>query len=253
MLITQQQLRALQSVDSPSFVPYMQQHLQQYFAIARQAASPEGLLAFINTGIEKAKRHGFATRYEACLYIDVMAMLGLNFEKDPLLGWTTALLRPPVPLPTKEKINRLLAATYDYLDEVAGRNETAPIMAFEDLVDMPTLPFSKGTEQFDADAAHVALRNFWPSKYLNAGAGTMHYFIQTQTSVASQFGFSDAVSATYFLQLQMTFGHEFYASPLFSSLAAILQQPSTQWSEWERYQQLHDAVMGMLAPIVSAA
>jgi hypothetical protein len=49
----------------------------------------------VETGIRKAALYGFSASPEICQYVDLMFLLGREFDTDPSLRWAEDLLRRP--------------------------------------------------------------------------------------------------------------------------------------------------------------
>jgi hypothetical protein len=71
-----------------NFVERMTAHLQRYFPVWARA-SGERVVHTIRLGIERSRSYGITAERDVSRYIDIMAALGEDFDKEP---WAAGIL-----------------------------------------------------------------------------------------------------------------------------------------------------------------
>jgi hypothetical protein len=75
------------------FENWMAAHLAKFFPRECAALGESKLLATIQYGIRQAARHGLTVKRDVCKYIDVMIVLGPDFDTDKGYPWAAELLK----------------------------------------------------------------------------------------------------------------------------------------------------------------
>jgi hypothetical protein len=249
MVITEQQIRQIETVDTQIFPAYMLGHLREYFPVSCQYMDEKALISIITAGSEKALHYGFTTRYEVCLFIDIMMMVGTSFDTDLQLPFVRKILKLPIAINPHQKIEQLLDNTYDYLEEVIGETEIFPVIQYEQLLDEPIQNLAPSDAPLLENAMLEMLRNFWPAKYLYTGEGILKQLILQGSKLAGSFGFTNRVSVAYFLLLQFVLGHQFYNDPAYIGIGEVLKNKDIL-NEYEQYRQLTEKVRERIAAFV---
>jgi hypothetical protein len=92
LTIRQAQFTALSQHEARKFENWMFAHLHRFFPAECAAAGGDRVIETIRYGIQRAAAHGIADRRDICRYIDLMAVFGLDFDRDPKLRWAADIL-----------------------------------------------------------------------------------------------------------------------------------------------------------------
>src|SRR4051812_14835589 len=92
LIIKNKQIRVFEAVSFPSFETKMLNHIEDHFTPMATLLGKDGLRKLIYHGYERAKKYGFATGYEVCLFTDIMILLGTGFDTDPQFPWARDIL-----------------------------------------------------------------------------------------------------------------------------------------------------------------
>jgi hypothetical protein len=95
LIIRQEQLRAFSRAEVANFEEWMLAHLRKFFPAQCRAAGESGLQKMIRRGIERAASYRITTQRDVCKYIDLMVVLGSDFDTDPRLSWAKVILKNP--------------------------------------------------------------------------------------------------------------------------------------------------------------
>ena len=93
------------------FEDYMVIHLRQRFAGQLKDTSEKAIRAIVQKGISKAKCYDIRIEYDVERYIDLMFILGDDFDTAEKTLWASELLRNNK-MPPKERINSI----YNHLE-----------------------------------------------------------------------------------------------------------------------------------------
>jgi hypothetical protein len=113
LTIRRAQLAAFSEVDVERFEHWMLAHLRTFFPKQCEAEGEFHLRETIRYGMKHAAAHGFRRKRDVCKYIDLMVVLGRDFDTDPQYPWAGMILtelRNP-----ETKIEALHAAAKSHL------------------------------------------------------------------------------------------------------------------------------------------
>lgn len=92
LTIRQAQFAALSQYDVRRFENWMFAHLHRFFPAECAAAGDDRVMETIRHGIQRAAVHGITEKRDVCRYIDLMAVFGVDFDRDPKLRWASDIL-----------------------------------------------------------------------------------------------------------------------------------------------------------------
>ena len=107
------QLEAFSQEEVRKFELWVLAHLRRFFPKQCDAAGESQLRETIRYGIERAAVHGLRGRRDVCKYIDVMMLLGRDFDTGERFPWARVIL---VEIKSPEaKMEALCSAVRNYL------------------------------------------------------------------------------------------------------------------------------------------
>ena len=94
MIIRREQLSAFSAAMRQEFVQRSAQRLKSDFAahLLRQNVPPDGLEDWVSRGVDAARKYGVVRDGDVSLYLDCMALLGANFDRDRRWPWAGQIL-----------------------------------------------------------------------------------------------------------------------------------------------------------------
>jgi hypothetical protein len=92
LIIRQAQFAVLSQNETRKFENWMSAHLYRFFPAECAAAGDDRVMETIRYGILRAAAHGVADKRDVCRYIDLMAVFGRDFDRDPKLRWASDIL-----------------------------------------------------------------------------------------------------------------------------------------------------------------
>lgn len=94
MLKIRQEQRAVLSEHAASdFEDRMVAHVREFFPEAYRDLGEQRTRALIQDGITNAARYDMWSEQDICRFIDLMLVLGRDFDLDPELSWIAEILR----------------------------------------------------------------------------------------------------------------------------------------------------------------
>ena len=111
--IRAEQLAAYSQAEVDRFTEWMMTHLKRFFPRECKALGDDRLKETIQFGIRRAASYGIRTKRDVCKYIDLVIVLGRDFDKDEKLPWAGEILKSQTHL--RSKVETLHKAARDYL------------------------------------------------------------------------------------------------------------------------------------------
>ena len=112
LTIRQEQLDKFSRSEVRKFEDWVYEHLRKFFADQCAADGEEGIRDRIRYGIRRAARYGITSQRDVCKYIDLIMILGQDFEMGSRFPWAMEILERPV-----DSVSKIAALT-DYTENV---------------------------------------------------------------------------------------------------------------------------------------
>ncbi|WP_438042955.1 hypothetical protein [Sorangium sp. So ce128] len=93
LIVRAEQLRALAAAREARFMRELEAHVRRHFPAVAEAQSPSALQASLRAAVARATAHGLESPEDLCLYANIGAVLGWEFEATPQHAWIGELLR----------------------------------------------------------------------------------------------------------------------------------------------------------------
>ncbi len=84
------QMAVLSDLADRSFEDWIAAHVKKFFPAEYEALGHAGLRDIIRYGRRRASQHAFKARRDVCKYIDLMIVLGIDFDTD--VRWAAEIL-----------------------------------------------------------------------------------------------------------------------------------------------------------------
>ena len=115
-----EQLKAFEDAAVQRLEDRMAAHLRELAPQHCNAVGEENLRKVVRTGIERAANYGLTFRGPVRFYLDLMIMLGSDFDTDPQYPWAAAILTDPAISGQMDRAERLHEMWMKYLANVSG-------------------------------------------------------------------------------------------------------------------------------------
>lgn len=238
-LISKKQIKAFERLpDLKSFEHQMFSHIAEHFPVHAGLLGRAGLSKVIILGIAKAKQYGFSTRYEVCLFIDMMIMLGSEFDTDIQLPFVSRLLNEQPSQEQLQKIEIVYKASIAHIEKTLGKEEVFPINALSKIRDLDLNELEKRLSVNFRQSLEEELKVLWPEKCIDHHKNIVSNLIDQGIAKANSYGFSKPLHNAYFVMFMFVMGHEFDKDPLYPWVEKVLNDPELT-DEEDKFSRLH--------------
>ena len=121
LTIRNAQLAALAEWPRRRFEIALATHLGRYFPHECERGD---VLRFVRLGIDRSEYHGCETQLDIAWYLNLMVMLGCDFDRDPQIPWAGDGLDDPSVPSLSGRLSRVYEAALRYLEETGGANNS---------------------------------------------------------------------------------------------------------------------------------
>jgi len=92
LTIRQKQMDALAAVTRERFQERLEAHVRKVFPDDCKALGEDGVRELVVEGIERAEGHGLSAERDVCRYVDLLFLLGRDFETREEMAWAKGIL-----------------------------------------------------------------------------------------------------------------------------------------------------------------
>ena len=131
LTISRLQMNLLEQVATKQHQQELLLHTCEHFPGHARYLGEQGLLRVIRHGCELAKKHGFETERDLCLYTDLTIMLGVGFDSDPQLEWAREILEDPLLVDPRSRMEDLWDQAMFYVERVLGPEDVFPRLPYQ--------------------------------------------------------------------------------------------------------------------------
>jgi hypothetical protein len=118
LTISNAQMDVLGRQPRARFEADLARHLRQYFPHECERGDVAG---FVRMGIDRAAAHGVDTQGDTALYLNLMAMLGAEFDEDPQLPWAARGLDDLSTPSPSARLDAVYDSAVAFLESTSGR------------------------------------------------------------------------------------------------------------------------------------
>ncbi len=222
--IRDEQVKAFEGAAVRNFEDQMVEHLKEFTPKHCEILGERCVRQVIQLGMERAKKYGFRNRGPVRFYIELIFMLGSDFDTDPQLPWAAEVLSDTTISDQTIKADRLYDRAMDYLHRVAGPNHEYSIEAIRRISRARVEDFQGEGEDFESKVIR-GLKMMYPQKCEYLGEPGLRAAIQRGTGLAESYSVSSETGVILFIALVFALGHCFASDPQFPWISAALNDP----------------------------
>jgi len=119
MIIREDQMCALEGASERGFEMRMLERMRTYFPRHEQCLSETQLLDFVRLALNRAERHVLTTERSVALYLDLMCVLGSEFDTDPQIPWAAEILADRTFPAQSDRIDLLHSRGWEYATKIS--------------------------------------------------------------------------------------------------------------------------------------
>jgi hypothetical protein len=124
MKISAQTMQGFSDRAYKDFEDRMVRHLVEFFPDQCKELGEVSVRALIRKGEKTASGYLLDAEQDVCLYVDLMFLLGEDFDTDPEIPWANAILTEQ-PEDPEEKMDRLYSTAGEHLQEAQRRGQNS--------------------------------------------------------------------------------------------------------------------------------
>ena len=162
--IREEQYEELGKVSLKQFADSMVKHIREFFPEQYDALGEPIVRNVIEYGVERAEAHGFENEPDVSMYIDLMLLLGSNFDTDPQLPWAAETLQeePTPEEPIEDELAENESPEDESIEDESMEDESAsePVGRVEKLYDQAIEYLDRITEEINNNAEDMAYGEF---------------------------------------------------------------------------------------------
>ncbi len=248
MIVNDAQLAALEEIDPGAFEDYMAVHLVEFSPPHAQALGEPGLRALVREGVAKAARHGWTRRGPVKFHIELMLLLGFEFDADPQYPAVAAILQDPAGGDQVERADRIHAWVTDLIERVAGPDGSLTTRSLRRAVAMPFEPVAADSDGFEATMIE-RMRAIHPEKVAFVGEPALRALIARAGEEAARYDVATDAGVCLFVGLTFAMGRGVARDPKYPWVAGTLTNPAIVDRD-RRVERLHSKAMTYLVHVL---
>jgi hypothetical protein len=217
-----EQIEAFNAVAAKRFEDVALSHVSEFAPKLTAVLGADRTRAVVRLGIQRASTYGFRASGPVHLFLDLMFLLGAEFDTDPQYPWAAAILNDPSIPGEMSRADTLHARAAELLDAVTGPDNR---LALEALRRLHALAYGgPAAAGALADGGIVqALESVHPQKATYLGQTAMHALMVRSSARAAVRQLSTPAAALLFACLEFSLGHAFERDPLYPWVGATLE------------------------------
>ncbi len=115
LTLRKEQIAVLSDAEAKKFIDRVAAHVAKFFPGKVKTLGEQKTRDDIRYGVTRAASYGIKAEREVCLYIDVMFVLGRDFDNDPALDFASRILRDSNIKGSAARINKVHRAAMEFL------------------------------------------------------------------------------------------------------------------------------------------
>ncbi|HFQ81467.1 MAG TPA: hypothetical protein ENK33_08870 [Desulfobacterales bacterium] len=214
LIIRREQIDIFRQSVRLNFENNMVKHLRDFTPGHSEALGEDGLRKVIRQGIKSAETYGLTDYGPVRFYIELMFILGSDFDTDCQFPWASHILADPEIVDQTERADALFDKAMDYLKEVAGPERKyakeslrrASQQSFKDLGGIK--------ENLETEILAWFRKNY-PQKCRYVGEQPLHDLIRRAAALARKIAVSNSAGVVLCACFMFMLGHGFAEDPLY--------------------------------------
>ena len=243
--IRKEQYEELGKISLKRFENSMVKHIKEFFPKYYEIMGEPTVRKAIQYGFERAGSHGFTSERDVCLYINLIFLLGSNFDTDLQLSWVSAILNSETITDTVMRIEGLYEKAMEYLDRVAGVDNEYLGRALLRVREISIEDFAQNPTANAGDTAAAQLRKIWPRKCGEMSETTLRDLTEHGSMLANRYNITSERGVVLYIALMFFLGSGFDKDPQFPWAAAVLNDESLT-EQATKIDRLHKESMAFL-------
>lgn len=246
LVIRKPQLDALDPIPQIIFEDQLLKHFREHYPQDCRRAGAGQVRKLIRMGVAQAGGHRYMSQREVGYYVNLMLMLGCDFDRDPQIPWMCGQLNNLSIESGLERIQKAFASALHYLGEAFGDNSTYMARALVRVrdYDLASIAGSSEQELFDL------MNRICPQKVKAQGEGPTRALIPLCLRNAASYKICTPSGVATFLTLMFLLGVGFDHDPMYAWAEEALTDRSIA-TEPARIGRLHDRAIAYVNQVLA--
>ena len=222
LIIRKEQMEVFEEAALQDFEDEMVEHIKQFTPKQSEVIGEDNVRQVVRMGMEKAEAYSFTKQGPVRFYIDMMFMLGSDFDTDPQYPWTSEILNDPSIGDQMHRADRLHNKMMDYLSKVVGPKHEYEKEALRRLSQLRIEDLTIAEENFENDMI-IQFGRIYSRKCEYIGEAALRNLIQECYLQLTNYYVSHSSAPAVYSLLMFAFGHGCFSDPRFPWIENILE------------------------------
>lgn len=234
--ISETQLSVLKQTARSSFEERMTLHLFNFARHHCEAIGKDVVRESVRLGLDRAGKYGLTQMGPVRCFVELMYMLGSDFDTDPLLWWASETLTSPGLPDQMHRGECLYGHAQNYLELVIGANGCYAKSAHQRAVLLFSAPPQIATTDSLIGWLPERFMNIYPEKCSYVGQRALIDFVRHSIEKSTEGGLTKPCDIALLISMMFLLGHGIAHDPLFPWIASffkrkIVHTNLTSWLE----------------------
>jgi hypothetical protein len=222
VIIRSQQMEVFDRQSFRNFENEAIAHAREFAPKHCEVLGEDATRAAVKAGIERAGEHGFTSRGPVHLFLDLMFLLGGEFDTDPQYPWAAGILGDQAVPGQAERADRLHTRSIEYLEKVYGPENRFLIAALGS-IGRTVEDLERRPQRAVPSTVRAVLHAVHPEKSAELNDAGLNAILQDAASVAQACSITSEAGIGLLILLAFAFGHAFARDPLYPWIRATLE------------------------------
>lgn len=225
LVIRNEQMKVFEEAGLRKYEDEMLQYIKQFAPTHSDIIGERGVRRVVRMGIERAKEYGLTNRGPVSFYIELMFMLGSDFDTDPQYLWAGEGLNESAVADQMVRADRLYDKAMDYVEKISGpeRKHEKEALRRVNQMHIADLPVSGGN--FEGEILRH-LNRIHPEKCVYIGESAIGILVRRASEAAKSYAVGKGIGPALFAGLMFAFGHGCFTDPQFPWIEGTLNNAS---------------------------
>jgi hypothetical protein len=227
MKIRSSQMDILDAHSMKKYKTKLCRHLRQYDPLLCEAAGAEALEEAVDLGVQRAHECSFTLNGPIRSYLEIMFVLGSDFDRDPQYFWLRPWLQPQERYPEMERARYLQFHVIRFINDFQGSDNINIIHALNQAQDITREQLIEISRNYPEKAVNW-LESMHPLKCRFIGKDALRSLMNLAIKETARAELQGPESVALVLGLMFTFGSGILHDPMYPWVNRILASPAEE-------------------------
>ncbi|MFO7613393.1 MAG: hypothetical protein R6W71_02005 [Bacteroidales bacterium] len=206
LTIRKDQVRVFEEQKLKAFIDEMVKHISEFSPEQFEIIKEPDVRKIISLGIQTAESYGFTLRGPLQFYLEMMFMLGSDFDTDPQYMWIREMLMDKSEKDQMKRADLLYDKVIDFLDQMMGEDYEYEIGALKKFVMIPFSDFQEFNNESPAEYV-LKIKELFPEKVNLIDEQSFYQLHEHSSSLSRKLSISVDGGIAISFSLMFIFGH----------------------------------------------